>query len=403
MKRENCKILWDLWPGQVKQILHNLKTARQFSDLTLVCEDKTEVRAHQFILTACSSVFKDILAHISHPQPLIYLRGVHSEILESVLQFMYEGEANIYQDKMPEFLKIVKEFDVLGLNILPEELDKGSQNKVHKEAIAVKKYTPETLKEETAGKRIEEEESEDLKKHHQLYQCKDCGQVFPPSSYDELRQHVLKCNPRLLKRSERTESEEEQSSGAKVLFPCSSCDHIATSDFSLKLHQKMIHGKQKIVKYVVRSTNTNTENSAKMNVAEGQTDDQTVVVRDLQTNVKDEPLEVEDSGKEDDPLDEEVDSPEEISEVVVRPKLFCDKCDFSTEQEEDLKTHSKAEHEQVSLRYQCPKCDFKGSDKESTKEHYKSSHEGALFACKQCEFRTRDKAQMYKHIKSNHK
>lgn len=393
MKRDNCKVLWELWPSQVKQILHNLKSASQYSDVTLVCEDKREVRAHQFILTACSSVFKEILANIQHPQPLIYLRGIHHEILESVLQFMYEGEANIYQDRMPEFLKIAKEFDVLGLNILPQELGLTSQKK-------------ETLKEETKGNRREGEGEEvlpetasptleDLKKQNQLYQCKDCGQLFPPSSYDELRQHVLKCNPRLLKRAERRESE-------KVQLQCLSCDHIATSDFSLKLHQKMVHEKQKTVKYVVRSLrSTNTENSAKMDVGEApsgdilQEIDQTVLLREIQNDVKDEPL---DSVKETDPLEE--DSPAEISEVVP-PKLFCDKCDFSTEQEEELKTHSRTEH--VSLRYQCPKCDFKGEDKETTKEHYKAAHEGALFACKQCEFRTRDKAQMYKHIKSNHK
>ena len=407
MKRENCRILWDLWPGHVKQIFQNLKTLRQFSDVTLVCADKTEVRAHQFILTACSSVFKDILANTSHPQPLIYLRGIQHEILESVLQFMYEGEANIYQDRMPEFLKLAKEFDVLGLNILPEELGRSSQNKVNQETKVVKKFTMETLKEDCPGSDREDKEVlpesihalEDLKKQHQLYQCKDCGQLFPPSSYSELRQHVLKCNPKLLNSGQRAGKSE-----ATPQFPCLSCDHTASSDFSLKLHQKMVHEKQKNIKYIVRSTNT--ENSAKMSVTEDHHGvDQPIDISDIRKNVKDEPVEEEEVGnseKETDPLEEDVDSPKEISEVV-KPKLFCDKCDFSTEQEEDLKTHSRAEHEEVSLRYQCPKCNFKGIDKQSTKEHYMSSHEGALFACKQCEFRTRDKAQMYKHIKSNHK
>ena len=255
MKRENCKILWDLWPGHVKQIFHNLKTVRQFSDLTLVCEDKTEVRAHQFILSACSSVFKDILANNSHPQPLIYLRGIQHDILESVLQFMYEGEANVYQDRMPDFLRLAKDFDVLGLNILPEELS-SSQHKVNQNANVVKKFTLETLKEDCAENGREDQvvspESnhtlEDLKKQNQLYQCKDCGELLPPSSYIELRQHVLKCNPRLLasgQRTARTQSDQLQ---------CLSCDHRATSDFSLKLHQKMSHEKQKTVKYVVIST-----------------------------------------------------------------------------------------------------------------------------------------------------
>ena len=170
----------------------------------------------------------------------------------------------------------------------------------------------------------------------------------------------------------------------------------AASDFSLKLHQKMVREKQKIVKYVVRPAPANTENTTK--IADVQTAaifqemDQTGAPREIQDNVKDEPAEV---------VEEDVDSLEEISESV-KPKLYyCDKCDFSTEQEEDLKSHSSSAHKEV--RYQCPKCDFKGIDKESTKEHYKASHEGALFACKQCEFRTRDKAEMYKHIKSNHK
>ena len=49
-----------------------------FSDVTLVTEDKTEIKANTNILSACSPIFKDILKKEKNSNQIMYLRGIYS-------------------------------------------------------------------------------------------------------------------------------------------------------------------------------------------------------------------------------------------------------------------------------------------------------------------------------------
>ena len=80
--------------------------------MTLVCEDQTEFKAHKIVLSACSPVFKKIIDNNPSQHPLIYLRGIQSLEMESILQFMYLGEAKFFHERMPEFIKVANSFEV---------------------------------------------------------------------------------------------------------------------------------------------------------------------------------------------------------------------------------------------------------------------------------------------------
>ena len=54
----------------------SLRKDRDFSDVTLACEDGKQVEAHKVVLAASSPFFKDILKRNKHPHPLIYMRGL---------------------------------------------------------------------------------------------------------------------------------------------------------------------------------------------------------------------------------------------------------------------------------------------------------------------------------------
>ena len=87
-------------------------------------------RVHKFILSACSTVFRKILT--SNPlNTSIYLRGIHHEELESILQFIYLGEATSYHERMNELLNVSKNLDIkeIGKNVFDEEEETGYVNK----------------------------------------------------------------------------------------------------------------------------------------------------------------------------------------------------------------------------------------------------------------------------------
>ena len=77
------------------------------------------------MLSACSSVFKNILDRNPH-NTSIYLTGIQHHEIESILQFIYLGEAMFYQERMNDFLNVAKDLDLkeIGGNI---DVDEGNQ------------------------------------------------------------------------------------------------------------------------------------------------------------------------------------------------------------------------------------------------------------------------------------
>ena len=62
-----------------------------------------------------------LLGRNKHPHPLIYMRGVKYANLLAILEFLYRGEANLFQDDLDSFLAIAEELQLKGLIGTSEE------------------------------------------------------------------------------------------------------------------------------------------------------------------------------------------------------------------------------------------------------------------------------------------
>ena len=67
------------------------------------------------ILAASSPFFQRILKRNKRSQPLIYMKGMRSDDLTAIIDFLYYGEANIYQENLDSFLAIAEELQLKGL------------------------------------------------------------------------------------------------------------------------------------------------------------------------------------------------------------------------------------------------------------------------------------------------
>lgn len=85
-------------------------------DVTLACNDGIQVGAHRIILAACSSFFRGLFTENNHSHPWIYLKGITSLELKAVVDFMYQGEVNVSQDNLSQFLATAEELKVKGLS-----------------------------------------------------------------------------------------------------------------------------------------------------------------------------------------------------------------------------------------------------------------------------------------------
>ena len=82
--------------------LGELRNDKDFTNVTLVSDDGQQVEVHKFFLWFVSSspFLKNILKKNTSSQTLMYIRGVRSEHLISLVDFLYSGEANIDQESL---------------------------------------------------------------------------------------------------------------------------------------------------------------------------------------------------------------------------------------------------------------------------------------------------------------
>ena len=132
MSEQLC-LQWNDFRDNVKAAFENFRDDKDFSDVTLACEDGQQFEAHKLILAASSPFFQNLLLRNKHPHPLVYMRGVKSDDLSAILDFLYKGEANVNQDNLDTFLAIAEEFQLKGLR--SEEKEEGNYKREFAPAV----------------------------------------------------------------------------------------------------------------------------------------------------------------------------------------------------------------------------------------------------------------------------
>ena len=113
---EKICLQWNDFKENVNIAFGRFRSHKDFTDVTLACEDGQQIEAHKIILAASSPFFEKILeSSKKHPHPWIYLRGVQSSVLVPILDFLYFGEVNIDEDTLDSFLAIAEELKLKGL------------------------------------------------------------------------------------------------------------------------------------------------------------------------------------------------------------------------------------------------------------------------------------------------
>ena len=105
---------WHDFRDHITDAFGKLLKDNNFTDVTLACNDGKQIEAHKVVLAASSPFFQYLLGKNAHTHPLIYMRGVKSENLEAILDFLYCGEANVLQENLETFLILAEELQMKG-------------------------------------------------------------------------------------------------------------------------------------------------------------------------------------------------------------------------------------------------------------------------------------------------
>ena len=156
---EKLCLQWNDFRIDIATSFAELRGDRDLTDVTLVCEDGTQVEAHKVVLASCSTFFMEVLKKNKHPHPLIYMRALRSEDLMAIIEFLYNGEANIFQESLDSFLALAEDLQLKGLSgatedqkepetKLPQKRNVSSQRETFKQpesSLSKVKFEGETL------------------------------------------------------------------------------------------------------------------------------------------------------------------------------------------------------------------------------------------------------------------
>ena len=118
------RLKWEDFTEEIRASYTTLRKSPDFSDVTLVCENGVEVEAHKIILSACSSVFANILQSNKHPHTLFFMRGFSYYTISNILDFMYYGKVNVAVEQLKGFLAAAEDLKLKGISSITEPEEK---------------------------------------------------------------------------------------------------------------------------------------------------------------------------------------------------------------------------------------------------------------------------------------
>ena len=208
MTMEKFSLKWDEFQSTVSNSFKLLKQEKDFFDVTLVSDDQKQIQSHKIVLSACSSFFKPILQNNTHSHPLIFLSGIDSTNLLFIMEYIYEGEVQLFQEQLDSFLEAAQKLQIAGLlsnkNQETENEESGVENaEFHKEIEQdINKFEVEginrqkqSIKNKTIVAAIGHDQNEVngkikelIIKEDDFFKCTVCGKIC--KQHVNMRRHV---------------------------------------------------------------------------------------------------------------------------------------------------------------------------------------------------------------------
>ena len=204
----------------MKELMMN----KDLYDVTLVTEDKKHLKANANILSLCSPVFKDIFKKDMNSSPIVFLRGVQHSEMESLMQYIYLGEAKFDVERMDEFFAVAKSLEIKELcNAKTESIDEIiDENASCDPATLTENFEEQMVKSDQIKMQAPQERQKSVQSKNEggKYACDLCDyEALHPSN---LVIHI-------------------QSKHEGVKYTCDQCDYQATQQRNLTRQIKSKH------------------------------------------------------------------------------------------------------------------------------------------------------------------
>ena len=251
---EKFSLKWDHFHSNASKSFSMLRNADYLHDVTLVSDDHKQMSAHKLVLSACSEYFKDIFKNNDkNSHLLLCLEGTTSKDLQSILDYVYNGEAQVYQDNLDRFLEMAQRFKLQGLITEKRVEDNDMVEKIQNDVTANNSFN-EPMGLSTQGMHIKAK----MKKEY-IADSMDVGMadkvIIPVSSMEmseldtKVDQHWAKCDDgtysctlcgkNMARKDHIRKHIEIHLDGISI--PCNVCGKTFRSNNSMQKHKYVYH------------------------------------------------------------------------------------------------------------------------------------------------------------------
>ena len=404
-QREKPSLNWHKCSDHVRNMMKELIVSTEFSDVTLICEDKKQLRAHKNILGACSNFFREIFKSDKSAHQMIYLRGIQFSEMESIMQFVYLGEAKFKEERIQEFFAVAESLEIKGLEqkVIPSKSAPKAtfHNDRTEDFLAVAEILENKgLEQKNVPSKIglkptfHNDRTEDFLAVADSLETKGVKQKNVPSkiglraNFHEGRREEFLAVAESLEIKGLLQKVIPSKSAPKTTFHENKAEEFLAVAESLEiegLEQKNELSKSATQNYTNPIQELEEPSSMKIAAFQDQTEESLEIKGHKQKDELEEP----------DPMKNTVFSKKDHSENL---RYSCGQCgkDFVTQQV--LKTHTESVHE--GILHACDHCVYQATEKSSLRRHIKVKHNGTEYKCQLCEFKTSRKRYFNTHIKS---
>ena len=335
-----------------------------FTDVTLATDDAKIISAHKLILCSSSSFFENILTQHNHPNPLIVLSGVQHDVLKSVLDFVYLGQARVSSSQVDSFMQAARTLKINGI----------SENLEDKEDIA--DYTREDIRDnitedieeniegniddDMKGKITLDDSKGDIEEGQLVKEEKDINFREVDTEYENMLKHKL---------SDLTEKDPVQQETFLTYVDNTenqtntAAEPLETKNFVDELPESMPLPYLQEIKYYTTESNLLKREVFEVNKAKSR------------------------------PYVQRSQAPSQKEKT-----LACTLCDYRIHRNDLLRVHMNSKHDAEKFPCKAPDCFKIYSSKSNVRNHMKSNH-----ICPQCDHiaETNSTLRLHKRIKHN--
>ena len=132
---KRLNLSWDDFQSTVTKSFSSMRDEDYLADVTLITDDNKQVSAHKLVMSASSHYFKSIFkTNKNLPSLFLCLENVNAKNLSHLLDYMYNGEVQIEEENLEDFLTVARRFKLEGLceKSLNEEVNED-ENKSQQE------------------------------------------------------------------------------------------------------------------------------------------------------------------------------------------------------------------------------------------------------------------------------